>query len=127
MFRFVLAATLVALAGCGGEPPSDDFTGGTRSVALVPSGRELTLRTEGPAIVRGTNTFVFSPFGGQVTGASGFMPAHGHGTRPATFEALPDGTQKVGLVLYMSGRWEMSFDVRVGEATETVRLDVQVP
>jgi hypothetical protein len=127
MFRFVAATMLVALVGCSADAPADDYTGGTRSVTLAPSGRALTLRTEGPTIVRGTNTFVFSPFGGQVTGASGFMPAHGHGTRPATFESLPDGTQMVGLVLYMSGRWEMSFDVRVGDANETVRLDVQVP
>jgi hypothetical protein len=128
MKRIVWAACVAAMLGCGSADDSVlDFSGGTREVAAQPSGAVVALRTEEPAMVRGKNTFVLAPFGGTVRGASGFMPAHGHGTKPPTMETLPDGSQRVGLVLYMSGRWEVSFDLERAGSSESVRLDVQVP
>ena len=128
MKRLFFAAIVAVAAGCAAptDDPSD-FTGGERNVAAEPSGAAIVLRTEGPAVVRGSNAFVLGPFGGKVVKASGFMPAHGHGTKGATIEALEDGSQKVGLVLYMSGRWEVSFEIDRGGISETVRVDVQVP
>jgi len=128
MKQLVFAAILAITAGCAA--PTDepnDFTGGERAVAAEPSGASIVLRTESPSVVRGSNAFVLGPFGGTVKNAAGFMPAHGHGTKGAKIEALDDGSQKVGLVLYMSGRWEVSFDLERGGVAETVRVDVQVP
>lgn len=129
MKRLFWIALVAITAGCAGteETTLPDFTGGARDVAAQPSGAIVPLRTEAPAMVRGKNTFVLGPFGGKVRDASGFMPAHGHGTKPPVLETLADGSQRVDLVLYMSGRWEVSFDLERSGSTETVRLDVQVP
>jgi hypothetical protein len=125
-------ACVLAL-GCGDASTSEtgnalpDYTGGSRSVVAEPSGRTLTLTTAKPTVVLGKNEFVIAPFDGTVKAATGFMPAHGHGTKPTVVEVLPDGSSKVPLVLYMSGRWEVSFDIERAGAPETVRVDVQVP
>lgn len=128
MKRLFFALAVASIMGCAVTDEGDpDFTGGSRELAAEPSGSVVSLRTESPTVVRGTNAFVLGPFGGTVRAASGFMPAHGHGTKAAKIEALDDGSQKVGLVLYMSGRWEVSFDIDRGGTAETVRVDVQVP
>jgi hypothetical protein len=129
---FIGWACALAL-GCGDASTGDpgdvlpDYTGGSRSVVAEPSGAKLTLTTAKPAVVLGKNEFVIAPFDGTVKSATGFMPAHGHGTKPTVVEVLPDGSSKVPLVLYMSGRWEVSFDIERSGAAETVRVDVQVP
>ena len=125
------AALLAAVAmtmGCGVDDATEpDFTGGERNVSAQPSGATVAVRTDTAAVVRGRNAFVLAPFGGTVRTASGFMPAHGHGTKAPAIEVLPDGSQRVDLVLYMSGRWEVSFDLDRNGASESLRLDVQVP
>ncbi len=131
MKTIVWAALTVAAAvvmGCGVDDTTpSDFTGGERNVSAQPSGATVAIRTDEAAVVRGRNAFVLAPFGGRVRAASGFMPAHGHGTKAPAIEVLPDGSQKVDLVLYMSGRWEVSFELDRNGASELLRLDVQVP
>ena len=52
------------------------------------------------------------------------MPTHGHGMKQDTHvECLPDGSLLVsGMLLHMTGPWELYFDIRRGAYTERAQV-----
>lgn len=63
----------------------------------------------------------------ELVQASALMPAHGHGSKPPTVERAGDGYSVTNLVLYMSGRWEVRFALRVDGHDDEALVTVDVP
>jgi hypothetical protein len=56
------------------------------------------------------------------------MPAHKHGMnyRPSVRPQGPERFVAEGLMFHMPGQWELTFDVNVGAARETLRSPVRI-
>jgi hypothetical protein len=56
------------------------------------------------------------------------MPEHKHGMnyRPSVMRKGDGQFSAQGLMFHMPGRWQLTFDVRAGEASETLRADVRL-
>lgn len=63
----------------------------------------------------------------ELVQASALMPAHGHGSKPPVVERAGDGYRVSNLVLYMSGRWEVRFALRVDGRDDEALVTVDVP
>lgn len=63
----------------------------------------------------------------ELVQASALMPAHGHGSKPPTVERAGEGYRVTDLVLYMSGRWEVRFALRVDGHDDEALVTVDVP
>ncbi len=69
------------------------------------------------------------PAGARLVAVDATMPEHRHGMnyRP-TAAALGDGRwQAQGLLLHMSGRWELRFDVEHEGRRQSLRHDLRLP
>ena len=56
------------------------------------------------------------------------MPAHGHGMKQdPVVEQNPDGSYTVrGMLLHMTGHWELYVDLRRGAVTERAQFDIDI-
>jgi hypothetical protein len=117
-------------------PPDDDPLSFEEEPVSLPSERGqaiVRITLVGDTIVRGENDFsvelvpLTPEADAALVGANGFMAAHGHGTIPPLISEA-DGTYLVSdLVLYMPGRWEITFELSVHGLEDAVRFPVDVP
>jgi len=149
----VAIALSIGLAGCNqGQKPaagpvsSMPVSSAPQVIQPIPAavlttsgGAYRLLVAPGPADIPKNQMFSFTV---QVRDASGnqpvtgielavdaAMPAHHHGmnTKPKVI-ANPDRTFTVrGMMLHMSGDWEIYFDVTRGGATERAQMNVNLP
>jgi len=55
------------------------------------------------------------------------MPTHGHSSTPEGIVATAAGFRIVQLPLFMSGAWRIRCDFSVGDSSDSVAFDVDVP
>jgi hypothetical protein len=131
------AAIVVAIAAtaCVAPPDEEPVSFEDEPVSLPSERGQAIVRISlaGDAIVRGENDFEVELIStspgveGELVAASGFMPAHGHGTVPPTIDASNGAFLVEDLVLYMPGRWEITFELRVHGLEDAVTFPVDVP
>ena len=65
---------------------------------------------------------------GAIVVVRGFMPGHGHGMlRDPRSEELGDGLYRVrGMLLHMTGHWEIRLDVIVGGRASSTSFDLEL-
>lgn len=131
-----LAAVLALLvSGCVAPPDDEPVTFENEPVTLrSEQGRALArVSLDGERIVRGNNDFVVelqalaTGASAELVGASAFMPAHGHGADRPVVETLEGAYRVQDVALFMPGRWEVTFAIRVGGAGDAVTFPVDVP
>jgi hypothetical protein len=135
LIRWAALAFTIAVGGCVAPPDEAPVTFEDEPVSLPSERGQAIVRISlaGHAIVRGENDFEVelistSPgVAGEIVAASGFMPAHGHGTVPPTIDASNGAFLVQDLVLYMPGRWEITFELRVQGLEDGVTFPVDVP
>lgn len=84
---------------------------------------EVEIRTAAPIRVgKNTLSVTFPGRSADLTAASAFMAAHGHGSPPPAIERDGDTFVVRDLVLFMAGRWELRLALRAapGEDDEAV-------
>jgi hypothetical protein len=115
-----LAAGACPLTGADGAP-------------LQGEGVQAAWAVEGDAPLRAGQPFVLRvrtcPDGAVLQRVDATMPAHRHGMnyRPR-IEPLGPGRWRVeGLLWHMAGLWELQFDLRTGDRTQTLRQAVELP
>lgn len=121
--RALLAFTVVL--GCA-EAPAAEAGAGTFHVEGEQALCSATIELAGGEPVRGENRFLveLSPAGAELTGASGLMVAHGHGSEGEIVSGTPP---EAVIDLFMAGRWDMTFAVSVDGASDELRFAVDVP
>lgn len=133
--RWAAIVASIAVAGCVAPPDDAPVTFEDEPVSL-PSERGqavVQISLVGDSIVRGENDFevelisTMPGTGGELVSASGFMPAHGHGTVAPSIELSSGGFVVEDLPLYMPGRWEITFELRVHGLKDAVTFPVDVP
>lgn len=135
-------------AGCGNVALDDDSSSPTGSQAAScddggsvdtyvaglslasASGFEVTLVSADPAPPDvGFNTFIFdiknadgSPADGTSLLITPWMPLHGHGSSPPTYDAPDEGGVWApdSIDLFMPGLWEINVDLVDGDLTDNV-------
>jgi hypothetical protein len=134
---FLPLLAVLPLLGCMGESGDGgpDSIGMHQDGLLSESGRITAEITADQPIELGPNDLVveLAPAGGEaieaieVVAATALMPAHGHDGAPA--EIVPEGRayRLHELRLSMSGRWEITLDLRADGASDTLRFAVEVP
>jgi hypothetical protein len=137
MLPRAVVGVVFAIGTCGCVAPPDDEPIGFEDEPVTlrsEQGRAIARVTlTGDSIVRGENAFsvelvpVAAGASAELVGASAFMLAHGHGTiEPEVGKG--NGSYFVhDLVLYMAGRWEITFQLSVAGAGDTVTFPVDVP
>lgn len=72
---------------------------------------------------------VFFPSAEDTTleSVSALMPAHGHGSPAPVVEPTDRGYAVRDVILYMSGRWELHFSLKVGGSDDEAVVVVDVP
>lgn len=118
-------AAISGSTGCG--EPVDEVAEGL-SVSCQSAACEMVLTGLTPAVPdRGDNTWTVSitdaagaPLAVEAVRLDPVMPAHNHGTVPASFEGTSSGSGwTVGpFDLFMPGRWEMRATITVDELTQ---------
>ena len=127
----VVCMLLMAACGAPDGTASPELREGTVELR---SERNLALEVRAAAPIKlGKNelvvTFPSGPPGAAVelVQASALMPAHGHGSKPPTIEKVGEGYRVTNLVLYMSGRWEVRFALRVDGHDDEALVGIGVP
>jgi hypothetical protein len=90
----------------------------------------VTGRVGAEHLEAGRNVFsiVLEPATAELVEVSAFMPAHGHGAPQGRIVTVAVGEFRVeDVVLSMSGLWEVTADVRVGESVDQLEFSVDVP
>lgn len=91
-----------------------------------------TIELQNERIIQGENIFhvALEPIDpgapAEVTAASAWMPAHGHGTSIPIVTALDAGFEVSELMLFMPGDWEVTFDVEIDGSTDQLDFAVDV-
>lgn len=125
--RRVCAAVLALAAGCGGpEPGERRFASnlGTYTVSL------RTIPHPLPANEPFELVFRVAPDAPDLAvEVDARMPQHFHGmNRVPRVTRRPDGSFRAeGMLLHMSGRWELTIDISQGGRTERAQTDVDLP
>jgi hypothetical protein len=133
----VIATAAAALGGCSAAT--------TEEASILPiGGGELSSRSGAfgltvtpaakPQVGKNALAIAFArPTSARITAVRAFMPAHGHAADAPRIVALSDDKVRVeDLVLFMPGRWEVTFDLasvsveNALPATDTVRFNVLV-
>lgn len=84
-----------------------------------PSGVAIDVRTDAPIRVgRNTMRVTFPERRAELVSVVAMMSAHGHGSPPPAIEREDSAFIVRDLVLFMPGRWELSFVVRLDEGGE---------
>jgi hypothetical protein len=104
------------------------------SVSLVSESGLLDadVHFEGP-VVRGNNQLFVAlrarsePGEASLTAVDASMPAHGHEAHAESIVAADDGFRVSGLNLFMTGRWQVSLALTLGEQPDSATLPVDVP
>lgn len=130
--RTLLALAFVALtAACGG---SDEATDPPQlregSVQVMSTERVLVDITVAAPMKLGKNELAVdfpSRPNTELYGVSALMPAHGHGSPAPAIERTDSGYLVHDLVLYMSGRWEVHFQIRVDGHEDEAVVVVDIP
>jgi hypothetical protein len=127
---FSTLALCMFIAACGAS--DDTSTPELREGTVRVQSREATavdVSTAEPIKLGKNDLLVTFPSraGTELVQASALMPAHGHGSKPPTVERAGDGYRVSNLVLYMSGRWEVRFALRVDGRDDEALLTVDVP
>jgi len=131
VFRSSLARLLAAAAlaaGCSAPAPA------ATSVSLVSERGLLDVDAsfDGP-VVRGDNQLLVAlrarsePGDASLLAVDASMPAHGHEAHAQSIAPGDDGFHVSGLNLFMTGRWELSLSLALGDQTDSVSLPVDVP
>ena len=128
------ALALVATAGCVTEPDGSipELSGRRLELESIGGLVLAELELEHPNVVQGENIFRVSldPLADEaaaaVVGASAFMPAHGHGTSIPVVTETDGGYRVSELMLFMPGRWEVTFDIEVGGSPDELLFVVNV-
>jgi hypothetical protein len=130
--RIVLVLALCSLLAACGASDGDGDTPELREGTVRVQSREsnaVDVSTSQP-IKLGKNdltvTFPSRP-ATELVNASALMPAHGHGSKPPTVERAGDAYRVSNLVLYMSGRWEVRFALRVDGQDDEALVTIDVP
>lgn len=126
--RTWLLAAAALLGACSAPAPA------ATSVSLV-SDRgllDVDVRFPGP-VVRGDNELFVAlrarsePGDAELVAADASMPAHGHEAHAQSIVAEDDGFRASGLNLFMTGRWQLSLGLALGDQADKVSLPVDVP
>jgi hypothetical protein len=90
----------------------------------IPSNESFELEVK---LFRGTSEL--APLSGARLYVSGWMPEHGHGMlRGPRATDNGDGSYRVrGMLLHMSGRWQIFFDLVDGASSERAECEVVLP
>lgn len=90
----------------------------------IPSNEPFELEVK---LFRGTSELV--PLPGARLYVSGWMPEHGHGMlRGPKATDNGDGSYRVrGMLLHMSGRWQLFFDLVDGASSERAQCELELP
>jgi len=126
---------------CAGETRATPYTAGMQRMA-ADGAVILTLlsSTPGPP-VKGTDTWIVqfldgtgAPSAAQITSVTPYMPDHRHGTSivpvitPSDDAATPDAFVVEPLYLYMSGYWEITFQVTTAAGVaDSVMFPICIP
>lgn len=127
--RNLALSVAFVVAACGGGDSSEAPSFREGSVRITTTrGIDIDVSTPSP-IKLGKNELAlrFPNRGAELVTVTALMPAHGHGTHPSAITRTGDGYQVSGLVLYMSGRWELRFALRVDERDDEGIVTVDVP
>jgi outer membrane biogenesis lipoprotein LolB len=128
VLSILAACALVAACSASADDATPELREGTVRVQSRESSPVDVSTTE--PIKLGKNelvvTFPSRP-GTELVQASALMPAHGHGSKPPTVERDGDAFRVSNLVLYMSGRWEVRFALRVDGQDDEALVTVDVP
>lgn len=120
--------TLVAACSATDDAASSSLREGTLQVESRDA--RLVDVTASAPIKLGQNelvvTFPSTPTA-ELVQVSALMPAHGHGSKPPVLERIPQGYRVSNLVLYMSGRWEVRFALRIDGRDDEALVIVDVP
>jgi hypothetical protein len=130
-----LVALLGAAAslGCGGASDATPNQLGQGQTLTVESDAGLVksvIRAEGDHYGQGRNAFLvqFKPTTAELTGASAFMPVHGHGTpSPPTISPSSDGYRISDFIFSMPGLWSVTLDISAGDQSDKVEFSLDVP
>ncbi len=114
--------------------PSDEGVGtlsndGTYWVAYVPPAGGLPLNADFGLVVRVFDAETRSrAVAGLELVVDARMPAHGHGMNSAAeVTVAPDGSFAVaGMLLHMTGHWELYVDITRGPLTERAQFDIEL-
>ncbi len=127
------AATLPLAASAGAQTCGDGLGGGKRTVE---NSHYIVAYATTPAAIEINRHFVVEfavcPRGGarppQAVRIDAHMPEHRHGMnyRPGVTVLRPGTYRAEGLLLHMPGRWELTFDVVTGNATERLSSTMRV-
>jgi hypothetical protein len=124
------------LLGCMGEAGTgDDVVGMHQEGLLSDSGKITADVTAERPIELGPNDLVveLAPADGasfealEVVAATALMPAHGHDGAPADIAYEDHAYRLDDLRFSMSGRWEITLDLRADGEADTLRFAVEVP
>jgi hypothetical protein len=124
------APALVGAAGCSSSSASDEHGLASGEALTVASDHGATSATvHADRIAQGNNSFdvEFDPPATIVTGATVFMPVHGHGSEPPTIERTDRGFRIEDVIFSMAGTWDVTLGVEVGETSDQVEFTVDVP
>ncbi|HEY2406615.1 MAG TPA: hypothetical protein VGI10_11465 [Polyangiaceae bacterium] len=125
---------LAALTGCGASPSAPRELGAGSVLERVSNGGLVTARLSATApVVVGTNNLQLeltpstSGQSVQVDAFSALMPAYGHSASPTRIEPQGETFAIDGLMLSMSGAWELTANLHAAGAPDEVVFDIDVP
>lgn len=99
---------------CDEETRDDEFMVGLSKTGSALTVSFVSANPAPPALGDNTWTVTLSDPDASITGATPFMPDHGHGT-PVTAEVTPTGTPGEFTIspvnLFMAGLWEVTIDI----------------
>lgn len=126
----LVSALALGTAGVGCSNDSDEPATLTDGTVRIATEGQVALDVKSAAPIKlGKNTvFVTFPTQpGSLSSASALMPAHGHGSPPATIEREGDAFVIRDIVLYMSGRWEIHLALKIDDRDDEAIVAVDVP
>lgn len=120
--------TLVAACGSSEDTSTPELREGTVRVQSRDS-NPVDVSATTPVKLGTNDLLVTFPAraGTELVQATAIMPAHGHGSKPPTVERAGEGYRVSNLVLYMSGRWEVRFALRVDGRDDEALVILDVP
>ena len=94
---------------------------------------EATVALDSPRIARGPNDFSITLHAGEghslpvLTSVEASMAVHGHHASASSIAGEGGTFRAVGLDLFMSGRWQVTLGVELGDSSDLVEFALDVP